>query len=540
MSSVFFYTLLLSFTSGIFLRSFFVLDFIVVAWILLVGSCLFLWALRKRIFVPAVGVFVCSISLIGIALGIGRYDVSVAFTPTPLLITEVGTVHTYTGQIVQEPEAATNGTNVVIQIGEERVLVKIDRQAAVSYGDTVSVTGKLALPESFITDLGREFDYPGYLRVKGVAYTMSFAQITVIDHTTGNPVLRFLFATKARFIEVLKEMLPEPHVGLGEGLLLGVNHVLGSELETIFRRAGIIHIVVLSGYNIFLVVQFVLLVLGRFLPLRIRAIVGMLAIVGFALVVGLGASVVRASIMAALGLVAVLFGRTYAVTRALFLAGAGMLMVNPYLLVHDIGFQLSFMATLGLLLITPRVKWLVTLVPMHFGLQEFLLATIATQIAVLPLLLYTMGQFSIISLVANVLVLPIVAVAMLLTFLTGIVALFSTGLALPLSYGAYVVLAYIINVATKCAVLPFAVVGIPFFPWYAVFISYALMGLWLYVRTSTSLPVSTTDFSAVSSWTIVEETDDVPNKKTERAGDARPVSVDSAVVTKSDTPIFFR
>ncbi len=542
MAGVFFYALLLSFASGIFLRSFFVIPSAGAVWLLLISVCLFIWSYRKRS-TPSVSVVILIACVIGgTALGIGRINYAEYAAPATLLAADVGTVHTYSSEVIREPEAASNGTNIVVQIGRELVLVKTERNTDVQYGDTVSVTGKLALPEAFTTDLGRSFDYPGYLRAKGITYTMSFGKVTVNDSTTGNPFFRFLFSIKARFIAALTEMLPEPEAGLGEGLLLGVNHALGSDLEDIFRRAGIIHIVVLSGYNIMLVVQFVLLVLTGFLPLRARAVVGVVAIIGFALIVGLGASVVRASIMAALGLAALLLGRRYAVTRALFFAGAMMLLVNPYLLVYDLGFQLSFMATLGLLILSPQLTGLVSWMPEKFGLREFLLATIATQIAVLPILLYSMGQFSIISLVVNVLVLPVVSVAMLLTFCTGLVALVSPPLALLPSYAAYVVLAYIIAIASKFAALPFAVVTVSFFPWYAVPLLYLVLGVWLYYRTagqSGQIITTPVDVSSIANWTVVEE-DRVLDNKIGLAETTNPILVAPAVVAETDTPIFFR
>ena len=538
MTGVYFYTLILSFASGIFLRSFFVIKTAMIVWLLVVSFSLFVWAFRKRNTPSVRGVLLLSCLMFGIATGCGRINLAEYLAPSALLSSEVGSVHTYTGQIIREPEAASNGTNIVVQVGKELVLIKTDRHTDVHYGDTVSVTGKLAWPEPFMTDLGRTFDYPGYLRAKGVTYTMSFAKVSVTDATTGNPVLRFLFRAKERFVTALTDVLPEPEVGLGEGLLLGVNHALSSSLETIFRRAGIIHIVVLSGYNIQLVVQFVLLLLAGFLPLRARAVVGIVAIIGFALVVGLGASVVRASVMAALALVALLLGRRYAVTRALFFAGAVMLCMNPYLLVYDVGFQLSFMATLGLLLLSSQLTGLVTWVPEKFGVREFLLSTLATQIAVLPILLYSMGQFSIISFVVNVLVLPVVSIAMLLTFCTGVIALVSHPLALLLGYAAYAVLGYIIGIATRCAAVPFAVVTVPLFPWYAVVLSYLALGTWLYyriARKSGSVGVTAVDVSAVADWTVVEETD---NTVTEKG----PVTVTSpsSQVSHTDTPIFFR
>jgi len=147
----------------------------------------------------------------------------------------------------------------------------------------------------------------------------------------------------------IEAVIPEPQVGLAEGLLLGVKQALGDELEVVFRKTGIIHIVVLSGYNVMLVVIFITYVLSYVLPYRARVPFGILAIVCFAVLVGLSATVVRASIMASLILFARATGRTYAVMRALCFAGVIMVLINPYLLVYDVGFQLSFLATLGLI-----------------------------------------------------------------------------------------------------------------------------------------------------------------------------------------------
>jgi competence protein ComEC len=224
------------------------------------------------------------------------------------------------------------------------------------------------------------------------------------------------------------------------------------------------------------------------------------------------------------------------VTRALFFAGVVMLLLNPYLLVYDVGFQLSFMATLGLLLLSPQLTGLVSWLPEKFGMREFLLSTIATQIAVLPILLYSMGQFSIISFVVNVLVLPVVSIAMLLTFCTGVIALVSHPLALLPGYAAYAVLGYIIGIATKFAALPFAVVTVSFFPWYAVPLFYLALGVWLYYRTigrSVEITVTSIDISSVANWTVVEELDSGDKEK-------GPVTVTGPSSRESSTPIFFR
>ena len=140
-----------------------------------------------------------------------------------------------------------------------------------------------------------------------------------------------------------------------------------------------------------------------------------------------------------------------------------MLVLNPYLLIYDIGFQLSFMATLGLLLITPHFESTIVTGASTLRVADFFYATLATQIAVLPLLLYHIGEVSIVAIVVNVLVLPVVPLAMLLTFITGMIAFASLSLASVAGFLANISLVYILFVAEWFARLPFAAIAIPEF-----------------------------------------------------------------------------
>src|SRR5690606_23929428 len=152
-------------------------------------------------------------------------------------------------------------------------------------------------PESFMTDLGREFRYDQYLLAQGIEYTVQFAELSVTSSGEGYWFYAVLLTIKQYLITGIETVLGEPQAGLGTGLLLGVKQALGDELEHTFRTAGLIHIVVLSGYNIMLIVAFVMFALALFLRKRARIIVGLVAIAAFALMVGLSATVVRASVM---------------------------------------------------------------------------------------------------------------------------------------------------------------------------------------------------------------------------------------------------
>ncbi len=364
-------------------------------------------------------------------------------------------------------------------------LALADPYADVSYGDRIEVTGVLTLPKAFETDTGRTFDYVGYLKARGVSEVVPRAYIKVVSHDEGNQVLKKLLDLKHAFMHALELSIPEPAAGLGEGLLLGVKRALGDNLEATFRTVGIIHIIVLSGYNIMIVADSVMRFLTLFFFPRTRLIIGVITIALFALLVGLSATVVRASVMAALVLIARATGRQYAVLRALALTGTIMLIINPYLLVYDPGFQLSFLATLGLILLSPEFEIRMPRIPSALGIRGYLATTLGTQLFVLPILLYSMGTLSFVSVLANVLVLPMVPIAMFLTFITGIVASVIAPLGIFVGFIAHLSLTYIIKIAELLSTVPFASVTIPAFPWWGIMIMYALiiwLTLWLMER----------------------------------------------------------
>lgn len=484
------------------------------------GVLALLW---RRGEAPSRPVFILSVCLLGLALGCLRFEAAHSLVGNGPLAEQLHKTVEIEGVVVRDPSYRERTVQLIIEYEDEYILVSADRALLVSYGDVVNVSGKLVMPENFVSAYGREFDYRGYLLARGIEYRISFAEVTVVGAGAGNPVITWLLMTKAWFVDQLEQIIPEPAVGLGKGLLLGIDGALGADIEADFRRTGIIHIVVLSGYNVMLVVAFILFVFSFFLPFRWRLGCGFVAIVAFALIVGLSATVVRASIMASLVLLADLIGRRYDVLRALLFAGVLMILVNPYILVYDVGFQLSFMATLGLILIVPHFETrFASVAAKRWKLSDFLFATLATQIAVLPLLMYHIGEVSLIAVVVNVLVLPLVPVAMLLTFATGLLGAVSTMLASLAGFLATLVLSLILSISAWFALVPFAAIVLPPIPaWSMIFMYGAMAGFFLWGTRRRA----TRDTSDVSDWTIETETTD-PN---------------SGSVAQAETvPIFFR
>ncbi len=372
----------------------------------------------------------------------------------------------------------------IAPVQSTRALVVVAPHPTVSYGDMVIVEGVLQKPEAFETDAGRLFDYPQYLAVSGIGYTVSFAHI--VEATDGGASLRrSLYAIKDSYLDGLGQTLVEPHAALAGGLTVGDKRALGGELLDIFRDAGIVHIVVLSGFNITIIVAF-LLGWMRGMEQRLQLAMGTVVIVAFVLMTGASATGVRAGIMAALALVATALSRQYAIMRALGVTAGAMVLWNPRILLYDPGFQLSIIATIGLVSVAPLIAQKLSWLTERFSVREIVASTIGTQLAVLPLLIYQIGEVSLVALPANVLVLPVVPIAMLLAAMAGMYGMLGLPLAIGMGYPAYLLLEWIVRVAEQAAAIPFATTTLPSVPLWLVGGVYAAGLLWLTMRSGDS------------------------------------------------------
>ncbi len=174
---------------------------------------------------------------------------------------------------------------------------------------------------------------------------------------------------------------------------------------------------------------------------------------------GASETAVRATLMALVVLLAKALYRPAEGLRILLVVAAAMAIWNPYLVLFDLSYQLSVLATLGLVTLSHRIEpYLVRL--RYKSLIEIVSTTLATQVAVLPLLIISIGQVSIVSLLSNILILLVVPYAMLTGFVAAVVALLSPTLAFPFSTVAYMLLTYIIRVSEFLGSLPYAAVNL--------------------------------------------------------------------------------
>ncbi len=355
---------------------------------------------------------------------------------------------------------------------ETYIKIQADRYIHYDYGESLKLTGKMNAPRNFKSNGGRTFDYINYLLKEGIYFEMKKPTVEVIEDAGGSFISKNLFKIKQGFLRNIKRVLGEPHSALAGGLVVGEKSALGKDLIDDFRKAGLIHIVVLSGYNITIVADSIRRMLA-FLPRTIGIILGGLGILAFGILVGGGATVVRSCVMASIALLATLLRKDYNVGKALFIAASLMLIQNPLILLYDPSFQLSFLATLGLLLLSSPIEKKLGFITERFGLRGLFASTFATQIFVSPYILYMMGQLSIIGIVVNILVLPIIPATMLFVTLTGLFGFVSYFASEITGWISHILLSYELFMVHFFASLPFASLELPKFSFWIVIGFYA-------------------------------------------------------------------
>ena len=439
---------------------------------------------RRRIFL------ILALIFFGIILGLIRYSIISDLTDDNYIFSQPSV----SGLVTADPDRRDATTRLTVELVRSRIwlrekrlltsppvkiLVVIDNFTDYKYGDKIELTGKIEPPQNFLTDKNKVFDYQNYLLTRGIVAVSYYPKIKILARGQGSAVLANLFALKNNFLNNLKQVLPEPSATLAGGLILGDKGGLGQRTENDFRQAGLSHIIVLSGYNISIVAEATLFVFS-FVVGAWAWVLGIIALILFVLMTGGEAAAVRSAVMGATALVARRYGRTYDAGVALIFAGFLMILWNPRLLSFDLGFQLSFLATLGMIYLSPvvslvidkvsllrRTTWLhevallkssSVLKPAEVsplvrprsllgGLKEIICTTTGAQLAVYPWLLYQTGNATLVGFISNIFVLPAVPLSMFLSFITGLTGFISSYLSLLASYPTYFFLDYILLAA---------------------------------------------------------------------------------------------
>jgi len=383
---------------------------------------------------------------------------------------EKGVEITVNGYVDDEIVVKGNRSEIVLRAKElvagdrtvrvdDRIMITANSFPKFNYGDTVSATGALQKPQN-LTD----FDYVTYLKKEGIRTTMFYPTIgnekwemesgtAGFFEKTKVGLYKKIFLIKKSFESAVSKSVSEPNAAFINGILLGSRQNISDELKEAFNETGTTHILAISGYNIMIISWAVLTGLVYFFRRRTAFWISVAVIILFTILTGASASVVRASVMGLLILFANGYGRLYNPKNSIILAGAAMVWFNPLVFVFDIGFQLSFVAVLGLMYLYPKIDNKLKKMPKFGNLKEIFLMTLSAQIAVAPLLIYYFKNFSIVSLPTNVLILPFIPAAMFVGFISGLAGMVFLPLGQIAGWFAWAITTYQIGVVELFALL---------------------------------------------------------------------------------------
>ncbi|MGB9879933.1 MAG: ComEC/Rec2 family competence protein, partial [Anaerolineae bacterium] len=402
------------------------------------------------------------LALLVLFLGLWRYELArPTLVPGSLATYNDGEKVILQGIVVNEPVARDRSANLQVSVSriksddvwvstQGQVLVQVPSYTTYRYGDELELYGKLQTPRD-----SEGFSYRTYLARKGIHSLLSYPRITLLSRNRGNPLLTLLYALKRRTQSVIATILPEPEAALLTGILLGSDEGIPRSLIYKFQATGTAHIIAISGFNIALISAALVKIFSRLFPRYTALVLAIGVIACYAILVGAEPPVVRAAIMGSLAALALIVGRQSHALTSLFAAAWWMTAWQPFLL-WDVSFQLSFAASLGLIVYADTLQKgaenvLGRFVPMETALKlvqllhDTLLATFAAMITTLPLLVYHFQQFSPLSFLANLLILPVQPAIVYLGSTAAMLGLVSLWLGRWLGWAAWLFLTYTIR-----------------------------------------------------------------------------------------------
>lgn len=389
----------------------------------------------------------------------------------------------FVGQIIENPDERLNSQQLKVKINNQKIylLVSTNKSTEYKYGDRIYAEGKLSKPENFITAQGKEFNYVKYLANQDIYFLLKYPKIEIITRDNGNPIYAFLYKIKNSFIKSINKVIDLPESSLAGGLVLGLKGGFDEEMRNNLIETGTIHIVALSGYNVSIVAESVMKAFKQVFSQNISIVLGIITILLFVILTGAESTAVRAGIMATIMLVGRMTGRKYLAGRGLVIAALLMITYDPRI-VTDMSFQLSFIATAGVLFLPTKILKYFSFLPIRFGIREMVVSTVSATISVLPLVLYSTGVLSIVSLFVNLLILLFIPYAMLFVFIAGALGLISKMIAIPFGFIAFIILHYILSAINIFGSFRFSSFTIQSFPLFIVILLYAGILWWVFIK----------------------------------------------------------
>jgi competence protein ComEC len=354
---------------------------------------------------------------------------------------------------------------------EGNVLIKTELYPPYKYGDQIEITSFLIKPEPI-----EDFKYDKYL-AKDKIYSLAYgARVKLIKQGQANPILQIIYNLRQNISNQINKIWPEPTASFVNSILLGYKKAMSEDLKEEFRKAGVSHIIVISGLHITLITLLLSKTLYSLNIDRKKQLPIILIILSiFAILSGFSASTIRASVMGLIILFSQNIGRRIQKHLILIYAAVIILLINPLLLFYDLGFQLSFLATIGLIYLSPIFKKLFKFLPSKMEIQSTFISSFSAIIMTLPLTIYQFKTISILAPIANLFILPMIPILMLFGFITIIISYLSFTLAKLIGFIEYILSKVLFEIVNSISNIEFSSIDINNFDILAMILSYILI-----------------------------------------------------------------
>lgn len=390
-----------------------------------------------------------------------------------------GSFYSWTAQVIRV-DKKINGYNIIVRPEglvdfSGNILLYTPLYPEYYYGDVLQISGKIYQPEKLTGDAGRIFAYDKYLAKDDIFGTSFRPTIKKIDQRKN--LTFYIYQARYYFWQNLNDYLVEPASSLAKAMFLSPQREISAELWDFFAKVGVSHMISISGSHMVIIIwllQSFLIAIG----FSRKSAWGYLVIflLFYLYLIGFISPAVRSAFMAMILLSGPFVGRQTDSIYSLVLAADILVALNPYIILYDIGFQLSFLAVLGLIYYSRFFNRILFFIPTSFKLREVSAMTLAAQVFTWPITIYNFGIFSIVAPLANFLILPLLPAVLVLSMVLSVFG-FWPQLATAISWPLFLLLKIIVEISQYLSKIPCAFVYIPGFDIGYLFLSLFFMGL---------------------------------------------------------------
>lgn len=339
----------------------------------------------------------------------------------------------------------------------ENVIVHCSDDKEYKIGNDITVYGEIL---KFLepTNPG-QFNEKNYYLFENIDYKMKADEI-VISNSNYSALKNTLYVFKQRLINIYLSILPDKEAGTIIAMILGEKYLLNDDVNNLYKKNGISHILSISGLHVSLIGMFIYKLLRKFnLPFNVAIIISILFLYSYGILTNFSVSTVRAIIMMVLLLIGGIFGKTYDMISSISLSALLILLANPFQLFQT-GFLLSYGAVIGIAVLVPAFG---KLFPSKSSTIKGLLVSVSAQLMTAPFILIFFYQLPLHSVFINMIIIPLSSVLMLTSLIAGLIGSFSRSLGLLAVGGASYILKFYEWVCTWGKDLPgnTLTVGIP-------------------------------------------------------------------------------